>query len=185
VLCALAALQESARPVAAARAAACTFRLGFAALHDLIPLIVGDCLTDETHNPANGDGLQFTTRGLLVWRKADNWTAFTDGSTTWINGPLGLQRRPNEARFPWEANAGTQPPSQSITATGVLTTIFNGHPRYFLAIDGGDTVELDLDVALMQPSGGPRAFDRKHVRVVGEWSHPSHATLRVLSIVLE
>src|SRR5260221_12310073 len=76
--------------------AACAFRLGFAALHDLVPQVVGDCVTDEHHNPLNGDGLQETTRGLLVWRKADNWTAFTDGSTTWVNGPCGLQIRPNE-----------------------------------------------------------------------------------------
>jgi hypothetical protein len=82
---------------------ACGFRLGFRALHDAIPELVGDCLEDEQHNPENGDGLQRTTRGLLVWRKADNWTAFTDGATTWINGPEGLASRPNADRFPWEA----------------------------------------------------------------------------------
>ena len=41
------------------------------------------------HNPQNGDGLQETTAwhgkgGLMVWRKADNFTAFTDGYRTWI-----------------------------------------------------------------------------------------------------
>ena len=40
--------------------------------------------------------------GLLVWRKADNFTAFTDGGTTWVNGPNGLQSRPNGERFSWE-----------------------------------------------------------------------------------
>jgi hypothetical protein len=78
--------------------------LGFKTLHDMIPSTVGDCTTDEYHNPDNGDGLQLTTGGLLVWRKADNWTAFTNGSTTWVNGPFGLQSRPNEQRFPWEAS---------------------------------------------------------------------------------
>jgi hypothetical protein len=53
-------------------------------------------------SPANGDGLQHTSGGLLVWRKADNWTAFTDGFQTWINGPTGLQERLNTARLPWE-----------------------------------------------------------------------------------
>ena len=43
-------------------------------LHDLIPQVVGDCVTDEYHNPLNGDGLQESVSGLLVWRKADNWT---------------------------------------------------------------------------------------------------------------
>ena len=51
-----------------------------------------------------GDALQQTTNGLLVWRKSDNWTAFTDGSQSWVNGPLGLQQRQNDQRFWWEAN---------------------------------------------------------------------------------
>src|SRR4051794_26833082 len=55
----------------------CEFALGFKALHDQIPDIVGDCVSDEAHNPDNGDAFQQTTGGLLVWRKADNWTAFT------------------------------------------------------------------------------------------------------------
>jgi hypothetical protein len=41
-----------------------------------------------------------------VWRKADNWTAFTDGYRTWVNGPAGLVRRLNTERFPWEGDAG-------------------------------------------------------------------------------
>src|SRR4051812_11270409 len=75
--------------------APCTYTLGFEALHGLIAEIVGDCASDVAYG-ANGDALQATTNGLLVWRKADNRTAFTDGSTTWINGPHGLQSRPNE-----------------------------------------------------------------------------------------
>ncbi len=67
----------------------------------MIPDVVGQPLENE-HYGANGDSLQQTTKGLLVWRKADNWTAFTDGSTTWINGPFGLQSRPNTDRFDWE-----------------------------------------------------------------------------------
>src|SRR6188474_2336046 len=81
--------------------APCTFTLGFQALHDLIPEVVGDCTADADYG-ANGDALQPTTHGLLVWRKSDNWTAFTNGSTTWINGPYGLQSRPNDQRFAWE-----------------------------------------------------------------------------------
>ncbi|MCL4544039.1 MAG: hypothetical protein M1118_05495, partial [Chloroflexi bacterium] len=82
----------------------CTFVLGFKTLQGLIPNIVGNCLTDEQHNPVNGDGLQPTANGLLVWRKADNFTAFTDGYHTWVNGPYGVQERLNTQRFPWEAN---------------------------------------------------------------------------------
>jgi hypothetical protein len=105
----------SAAP-AQAQTATCEFRFGFKALRDLIPNQVGDCVTNESHNPLNGDGLQQTTKGLMVWRHADNWTAFTDGTTTWINGPLGLQSRPNGERFSWEP-AGTPAAAQSSPAT--------------------------------------------------------------------
>jgi len=90
----------------------CQFVLGFKTLHDLIPDIVGSCLVNEHFNPQNGDSLQETTGtrtdggygGLLVWRKSDNFTAFTDGFRTWVNGPFGLQRRLNSERFFWERN---------------------------------------------------------------------------------
>ncbi len=87
--------------------ATCTFTLGFATLRDMIIAqfgdIVGACLENEHHNPLNGDGLQQTTGGLMVWRKSDNWTAFTDGTTTYLNGPTGLAVRPNAGPlFPWE-----------------------------------------------------------------------------------
>jgi len=85
----------------------CFFQLGFKTLRDMIPGIVGDCRENEWHNAVNGDGLQQTTGGLLVWRKADNWTAFTNGSITWLNGPCGLQTRPNEGPFyAWEGRLG-------------------------------------------------------------------------------
>jgi hypothetical protein len=90
--------------VVAAQQSACGFVLGFESLHDLVPERVGECVANETHNPQNGDGLQQTTGGLLVWRKVDNWTAFTDGSQSWVNGPLGLQQRPNDTRLFWESN---------------------------------------------------------------------------------
>ena len=91
-------------PAHAAQAGNCGFVLGFATLHDMIPGIVGQCVENETHNPTNGDALQTTTNGLLVWRKADNWTAFTNGFETWVNGPFGLQQRLNSQRFFWEQN---------------------------------------------------------------------------------
>ncbi len=80
----------------------CQFILGFKTLRDLVGHeVVGECLENE-HHSANGDSLQHTTGGLLVWRKADNRTAFTDGYRTWINGPNGLQQRLNTERFVWE-----------------------------------------------------------------------------------
>lgn len=80
----------------------CSFKLGFKLLADRISSVSGQPLENE-HGGPNGDSLQQTTSGLMVWRKADNWTAFTDGATTWINGPKGVQSRPNDQRFPWES----------------------------------------------------------------------------------
>lgn len=93
----------------------CSFQLGFKALHDLIPDIVGDCLDDERHNPATGITRQTTANGHLTWRKADNWTGFTDGQRTWINGPEGLQQRPNSERLPWEVAMPAPTATQRLT----------------------------------------------------------------------
>ena len=93
-----------------AASSGCRFVLGFATIAADLPQVVGGCAGDEQHNPANGDALQHTTTGgLLVWRKADNWTAFTDGYHTWINGPYGLAERLNTQRFTWEANPAGLP----------------------------------------------------------------------------
>ncbi len=107
--------------LASAVAADCEFVLGFKTLRDLIGhAIVGECLEDE-HFSENGDSTQATTGGLLVWRNADNHTAFTDGNHTWINGPHGLQQRLNSERFPWEPDyapgGGILAPTATPTAT--------------------------------------------------------------------
>src|SRR4051794_41446926 len=77
----------------------------------MIPDRVKDCVVDEHYNLVNGDSLQETTGGLLVWRKIDNFTAFTDGYRTWVNGPYGLQTRLNTESFPWESTSGAPRPS--------------------------------------------------------------------------
>jgi len=113
LLAILAGLLEPAGDLAAQQAPGCQFVLGFKTLHDLIPADVGDCLENQGFGD-NGDALQHTGKGLLVWRKADNWTAFTNGYNTWINGPNGVAKRLNTDRFPWEAAA---PPPAAATAT--------------------------------------------------------------------
>jgi glucose/arabinose dehydrogenase len=110
----------------------CQFVLGFAALHASITTITGNCLDDEQHNPANGDALQHTATGLLVWRKADNFTAFTDGQHTWVAGPYGVAERLNGQRYSWEANPdglptvpalpAVQPGIQEGNAAGLVAT---------------------------------------------------------------
>jgi len=113
VLIALTLTMGMAAPPVASANGHCTFKLGFAALRDLIPDTVGFCQENERHEPATGNTLQRTTGGLLVWRKADNWTVFTDGATTWLNGPFGLQTRPNAGpMYPWEAQIPAAAPPQ-------------------------------------------------------------------------
>jgi hypothetical protein len=88
---------------ALAQSAPCRFTLGFAKLRAAIGSTrVGDCLEDEHFNPESGTTQQRAFGGLFIWRQADNWIAFTDGATTWIDGPSGVVSRPNSERFPWE-----------------------------------------------------------------------------------
>jgi hypothetical protein len=100
---ALASSLLSAAPIHA-QTPSCQFVLGFKALHDMDPGDVGGCVDNQSLAASSGDQQQHTTNGLLVWRKADNWTAFTNGYLTWINGPSGLAQRLNTQRFSWEAN---------------------------------------------------------------------------------
>ncbi len=81
----------------------CNFVGGFASLHAQLTTTIGDCTDNQTYS-ADGDALQHTTHGLLVWRKFDNFTEFTNGSTTWVNGPFGLLSRPSNDRFGWEGS---------------------------------------------------------------------------------
>jgi hypothetical protein len=108
-----AALLGPAMPLFAQQATGCQFVLGFKALHDLDPGDVGDCLDNQGFT-ANGDAQQHTSKGLMAWRKADNWTAFTNGYMTWINGPDGLANRLNSDRFSWE---GAAPPAAAPAPT--------------------------------------------------------------------
>src|SRR5438105_285911 len=89
-------LASLASPAAALAAmpTPCQFVLGFKALHELAAAEVGECLDNQAFD-ATGDARQHTTRGLMAWRKADNLTAFTDGSRTWLVGAEGLVSRPN------------------------------------------------------------------------------------------
>ena len=64
----------------------------------------------STTTPPTATRCRRPSGGLLVWRKADNLTAFTDGYWTWVNGPRGLQRRLNSERFDWEGGGAPAAP---------------------------------------------------------------------------
>jgi len=116
---------------------AAEFRLGFKALAGQIPDTVGSPLEDE-HYGDNGDSLQRTTTGLMVWRKADNWTAFTDGARSWLNGPSGVQSRGNNGRFAWES------PATPIASDQGEVTLYDRQstPTAYLALNDDNTIYL-------------------------------------------
>ncbi len=87
----------------AAYAQGCQYQLGFLAIYNQIPDTVGACKTNEAYD-SSGNSNQMTANGMMQWRKADNFTAFTDGYRSWVNGPCGLEMRLNTQRFSWEAN---------------------------------------------------------------------------------
>lgn len=103
-------------PAVQAAGSGCQFNLGFKALHDAVPDAVGECVDNAGYGP-NGDALQHTTHGLLVWRKVDNVAAFTDGATSWLMGPDGPVSRANSERFSWEA------PAASVAGVHISRTI--------------------------------------------------------------
>lgn len=150
--------------------AGCVFVLGFQTLHDLIPAVVGGCLDNESHNPSNGDALQHTTNGLLVWRKADNFTAFTDGYRTWVNGPFGVQERLNSQRFPWEAGGQTAPTPAGAQAQlrhyydlinqrdyAEAYDLLLSHPQTYAQFVQGYQDTTHVDIAVGQPEGNNAA----------------------------
>ena len=171
----------SAAPAVAQTAPACQFILGFKTLHDLVPDTVGSCVEDQGFAP-NGDAQQHTAKGLLAWRKVDNWTAFTDGYTTWINGPDGLVSRLNTDRFPWEAGEpNPQPPappaaptpvatpvatpapaSTTVPSSAVVTILDTGFvPQAVTVVNGGSVTWINkgTKVHSVTAVGGPLQFD--------------------------
>ena len=137
----------------------CTFQLGFKDLRDLIPDVVGDCLDNEQHNPATGITRQPTANGQLIWRKADNWTAFTDGQHTWINGPAGVQQRLNSEGLPGEA------PARAAGATR-LTLEQLRNAEYRLPLLGDE----DLPIQFTDGEGqiGETRYDRVYAGLVDD-----------------
>ena len=105
----------------------CQFVMGFKDLHDADPSDVGDCMDNQVLTSTGAE--QHTTKGLLAWRRVDNWTAFTNGQFTWILGPEGLVSRGNQDRFPWEA--GETPPPTPTPIPQPTATPKPVYPWYF------------------------------------------------------
>ncbi len=132
------------------------FRLGFKALAHQIPEIVGQPLDNEQYDPASGDSIQRTSRGLMVWRREDNITAFTDGTTTWLDGPLGLQSRPNSIQFDWEG-VGRETPLPDSAVTLNFSRSRGGNWVAYGAVRNilGQPMDVEINAVGFGPSGSP------------------------------
>jgi hypothetical protein len=182
---AAASLLAGHTPAAHAQTPPCQFRLGFADLAQLLTargVVVGPCREDQ-HPTPNGDAEQRTTRGLMVWRAADNWTAFTDGHQTWVNGPNGLEARLNTQRFSWEPDAGAagtavvgvrapEPPALvpgtqlGVPVSGpTLTMTATGIVRVPGATPGNRLVKVTLKLEGGENSGRLGKYDSWHFRL--------------------
>lgn len=63
--------------------------------------VVGAC-QEGARTDDDGNVRQRTTRGELIVRASDGRAAFTDGNDSWVVGPNGPRRRPNDQYFFWE-----------------------------------------------------------------------------------
>jgi predicted Rdx family selenoprotein len=149
----------------------CQFVLGFRTIADALPETVGSCLENVRYNPNNGDALQQTTGGLLVWRKADNNTAFTDGYRTWVNGPNGIEQRLNTERFSWEREP---PPSPVVVApTQIPTPIPAAPPQLtydFCLRNNDNTVTPDVAYSCIKLIVKTRLQTGEYQQIPQRWS---------------
>ncbi len=154
------------------------FKLGFKGLcaalgEEQCKNIVGEPLENE-HWGDNGDSLQQTSKGLMAWRKVDNWTAFTNGSRTWVNGPNGIQERANDERFSWE-NDGQDVSESKYPIRYSLETMVNGikyrlqmrssgAAQYYVGINGDKAEALRQFIA---QEGQINGFNKVNFIVLG------------------
>ena len=116
----------------------------------------------EQFHPIEQEARQQTTGGLMVWRKVDNWTGFTDGQRTWIHGPEGLQSRLNTELLDWERIAQLRRNAQSFEyaigqAGGSLAVATISEPLTFnlaLANDASSSGVLSTSSTALRKSPG-------------------------------
>ena len=89
----------------------------FVMLRDLVGRDrVGECTGPVIRGDA-GDLNQPTSRGMMTFRPGDLVTAFSDGQTTWLFGPRGLESRPSASRLPWETGGTSATGTTSAAST--------------------------------------------------------------------
>lgn len=101
----------------------CAIAADLAALRELVGAQqVGVCLENERVDPASGGAEQRTSGGLLARSTIGGYVAFTDGVTTWLNGPNGFQSRPNDQRFAWESGPEASAAAAAAVQAGATPT---------------------------------------------------------------
>ena len=120
----------SAWPVKA-QTSACQIGPVFLMLRDLIGKDrMGEC-TSTVIRSDSGDLNQPTTRGMLTFRPSDLIVAFSDGQTTWLYGPNGLESRPTGTRLAWEGTGTSVAAAAAGASAGSGTTstgVTSGQP---------------------------------------------------------
>jgi hypothetical protein len=114
---------------AGAQTGSCQLAPIFVMMRDLIGRDrVGECTSPMGRSDV-GDVTQPTTRGLLTFRMTDQVPTFTDGQTTWLYGPNGIESRPNGGRLAWENTADRSTPTPTPTPnTFAQTTTYATTP---------------------------------------------------------
>lgn len=164
-----------AMPAAAQTAPACQFVLGFQTLHDLAPADIGDCVDNQAF-AYNGDAQQHTTKGLMAWRKADNWTAFTNGYMTWINGPVGLVSRLNTDRFPWEHDTAAPSTIRVGNVQPALPFCFDGICLTSATLAQGHLIGTLVGVSCCSATGGyTLPLSSPSGRIIASWTSAAAA----------
>jgi hypothetical protein len=129
---------------AVAQTGPCQLAPVFMMLRDLVGRErVGECTSAVIRNDA-GELSQQTTAGSMTFRPSDLVTQFSDGQTTWLFGPRGLESRASSSRLPWETATGN--PAQPGTGTGTQS-ITTPPPAPSPTAQTGLPIKLDGDAS--------------------------------------
>lgn len=132
-----------------AQAGGCQLAPVFVMLRDLVGRErIGECVGLVVRNDA-GELSQQTTLGMMTFRPNDMVALFSDGQTTWLYGPRGLESRPSTSRLAWEAGGAPAPNSGSAAAT---TT--NGAPTTTPTPAGATSSSAPWNTANSSTAGG-------------------------------
>jgi hypothetical protein len=142
---------------AVAQTGSCQLAPVFVLMRDLLGRDrVGEC-TGPTGRNEVGDITQPTTRGSLTFRQADQVPTFSDGQTTWLYGPNGIESRPSGGRLAWETTGYGAPSTATPTPnTYAQTTTYATTPTPTPWGQTGNTWPQQAPNTAQQPPTNPQ-----------------------------